>query len=241
MYIFPAIDVYDGKVVRLIKGDYGQMTVYSEDPAAVARSFREAGAQYLHCVDLQGARDGGTPNFETIQTIISQSGLRTQVGGGIRSPETIEKYLDAGAARVILGTAAVTEPLFLEHCVEEFCRDIAVGVDIKDGMVAVKGWTQTADMTGFAFCRRLSDLGVKTVICTDIAKDGMLGGTNLSLYRELSAAFHMDIIASGGVSTTEDIKNLASLGLYGAILGKALYTKAIDLSEAIQTAKGVFA
>ncbi|MCL2509162.1 MAG: 1-(5-phosphoribosyl)-5-[(5-phosphoribosylamino)methylideneamino]imidazole-4-carboxamide isomerase [Oscillospiraceae bacterium] len=237
MKIFPAIDLYEGKAVRLYKGDYSQMTVYSERPLEVAQGFRAQGAGYLHVVDLEGAKYGTTPNLETVSLLAKQSGLSVQVGGGIRSAETVKKYIDSGVARVILGTAAVTDPDFLADMVRGYGKKIAVGVDIRDGLVAIKGWTETTELTCFYFFEQLERIGVKTVICTDISKDGVLGGTNVELYRELSARFAMDVIASGGVSSLQDVRALADMNLYGAILGKALYTGNIHLAEAIEAAR----
>ena len=237
MELFPAIDLIGGCAVRLVKGDYTQKTVYSENPGEVARSFAAAGAKYLHVVDLEGAKDGGTPNLETIRNIVETGGLLVEVGGGIRSEEVIQKYLDAGVFRVILGTAAVQNPAFLEEMVKKYGEKIAVGVDIKDGMVAIKGWTEVSAESCFAFCEKLQKIGVKTIICTDISKDGLLSGTNLELYRELSEKFSVDIVASGGVTTLDDVKKLADMGLYGAILGKALYTGNIDLKAAVELTK----
>ena len=238
MELFPAIDLIGGCAVRLVKGDYAQKTVYSENPAEVARSFAEAGAKYLHVVDLEGAKDGGTPNLETIQNIVENGNLLVEVGGGIRSEEVIKKYLDAGVFRVILGTAAVQNPVFLEEMVQKYGEKIAVGVDIKDGMVAIKGWTEVSQESCFDFCEKLQKIGVKTIICTDISKDGLLSGTNLELYKELSKKFSVDIVASGGVTTLDDVKKLADMGMYGAILGKALYTGNIDLKSAVELTKG---
>lgn len=237
MELFPAIDLIGGCAVRLVKGDYAQKTVYSETPVEVARSFAEAGARYLHVVDLEGAKNGGTPNLETIKNIVETGGLLVEVGGGIRSEEVIKKYLDAGVFRVILGTAAVQEPAFLEEMVLKYGEKIAVGVDIKDGMVAIKGWTEVSCESCFDFCEKLQKIGVKTIICTDISKDGLLSGTNLELYKALSEKFSVDIVASGGVTTLEDVKKLSDMGLYGAILGKALYTGNIDLKAAVQLTK----
>lgn len=237
MELFPAIDLIDGCAVRLVKGDYAQKTIYSENPAEVARSFAAAGAKYLHVVDLEGAKDGGTPNLETIRTIVETGGLLVEVGGGIRSEEVIRTYLDAGVFRVILGTAAVENPAFLEEMVQKYGEKIAVGVDIKDGMVAIKGWTEVSAESCFAFCEKLQKIGVKTIICTDISKDGLLSGTNLELYQKLSETFSVDIVASGGVTTLEDVEKLENLGLYGAILGKALYTGKIDLQAAVALTK----
>ena len=238
MELFPAIDLIGGCAVRLVKGDYAQKTVYSDNPAEVAKSFAAAGAKYLHVVDLEGAKDGGTPNLETIKNIVENGGLLVEVGGGIRSEEVIQKYLDAGVFRVILGTAAVQNPAFLEDMVQKYGEKIAVGVDIKDGMVAIKGWTEVSAESCFDFCEKLQKIGVKTIICTDISKDGLLSGTNLELYKELSEKFSVDIVASGGVTTLDDVKKLADMGMYGAILGKALYTGNIDLKAAVELTKG---
>ena len=237
MRIFPAIDLYDGKAVRLFKGDYAQMTVYNDDPLAVVRDFAAAGATHVHLVDLEGARTGETPNFDIVRSIKAESGLFCEIGGGVRSHEVIRRYLDAGIDRVILGTAAVTESGFVEEAVREHGDKIAVGVDIRDGMVAVKGWTERSELEAFAFCEKMQKIGVKTLICTDISRDGAMQGTNLELYRTLSEKFAINIVASGGVSSLEDIKRLAAMELYGAIVGKAYYTGAISLREAIEVAK----
>ena len=234
MKLFPAIDLYDGKAVRLMRGEYDKMTVYNDNPPAQARIFKTAGAEYLHVVDLEGARDGTTPNFETARRLIGESGLHVEIGGGIRDRATIEKYVDAGVLRVILGTAAAGSPEFVREMTREFGGKIAVGVDIRDGFVAVKGWTELTDFRVYDFCTMMQDAGVQTIICTDISKDGLLSGTNMELYSELSRRLSIDIIASGGVSTTGDVKALRELGLYGCILGKALYTGGIDLAEAVR-------
>ncbi len=236
MKIFPAIDLYGGKAVRLYKGDYAQMTIYSDNPLSVALDFEKAGAKFMHLVDLEGAKTGGTPNVETIKSIVNSTNLFVEVGGGIRSLEVIKTYIDAGVSRVILGTAAVTNEEFLKTAVETYGDKIAVGVDIKDGFVAIKGWTEKSSIDAFDFCESLEKLGVKTIICTDISKDGAMQGANHNLYKELSQKFKIDFIASGGVSSIDDIKKLKSLNLYGAIVGKAYYTKAIDLKEAIGVA-----
>ena len=237
MKIFPAIDLYGGKAVRLFKGDYSKMTVYSENPLEVARDFEQKGAEFIHLVDLEGAKDGTTPNFETVKSIAENTRLFTEIGGGIRSMETVEKYLGAGVDRVILGTAAVENQDFLKAAVNKYGEKIAVGVDIKDGFVAVKGWTEASSYSCFDFCEKMRETGVKTLICTDISKDGAMQGTNRELYRELAEKFDIDIVASGGVSTLDDIKALKKLGLYGAIIGKAYYIGAIDLKEALEAAK----
>ncbi len=236
MHIFPAIDLYEGKAVRLFKGDYAQMTVYNDDSTAVAADFAACGAKHIHIVDLEGAREGTTPNLNTVCRIKARSGLFCEVGGGIRNMEVIARYMDAGIDRVILGTAAVTDEGFAAAAAAKYGDKIAVGVDIKDGFVAVKGWTEKSAYSAFDFCRKMQDVGIKTLICTDISRDGAMKGTNRELYRELSAQFSMQIIASGGVSTLEDVKALAAMDLYGAIIGKAYYTGAIDLREAIKVA-----
>ncbi|MBQ9197993.1 MAG: 1-(5-phosphoribosyl)-5-[Clostridia bacterium] len=236
MKLFPAIDLVQGKAVRLLKGDYAQMTVYSDDPAAVAQGFRAAGAEYLHMVDLEGARDGGTPNFDIVTRVIGQCGLHVEIGGGIRGLDVIEKYLNAGAFRVILGTAAVTDRAFLREAIKRYGPRVAVGVDVKDGFVAIKGWRETSAETLDSFCTELMHIGVETVICTDISKDGAMQGTNRELYQKLTQRYPMQFTASGGVSTLKDVRALREMGLYGAILGKALYTGAIDLKEAIEEA-----
>ena len=236
MNIFPAIDLYDGCAVRLIKGDYNQMQIYSNDPAAVAKQFEAAGAEYLHVVDLAGARDGNTPNLDTIRAITENTSLKVEVGGGIRSEEVIRTYLSAGVFRVILGTVAVTDPEFTKEMVSKYGEQIAVGVDIRDGFVAIKGWTETSSLSCREFCKSLSEIGVKTIICTDISRDGAMKGTNRELYQRLSETYDMDIVASGGVSSLDDVQALRAMDLYGAIIGKAYYTGAIDLRRAIEVA-----
>jgi len=237
MIIFPAIDLYDKKAVRLFKGDYNQMTVYSENPLEVAKGFKAAGAEYIHMVDLEGAKDGTTPNFDIVASVAKESGLRVEIGGGIRNEETVKKYIDSGVMRVILGTAALNDRAFLESVCKKYSDKIAVGADLKDGQVAVKGWLETSNVSGMDFLTQMQSLGVKTVICTDISRDGAMRGTNRELYKELSEKFSMDIVASGGVSTLDDVKALRKMDLYGAIVGKAIYTGDIDLMEAIEVAK----
>ena len=236
MLIYPAIDLFDGKAVRLYKGDYAQMTVYSDDPVSVALDFQNSGARWIHLVDLQGAKSGNTDNLSTIRAIQKATNLRCEVGGGIRNMETVETYLNAGIDRVILGTAAVTDDAFLREAVQRWGKKIAVGIDIKDGFVAIKGWTEKSLLTAEEFFRHVQSVGVRTCICTDISRDGAMQGANHALYHSLSQAYDMDIIASGGVSTLEDVKILARLGLHGAIIGKAYYTGAIDLKTAIEVA-----
>jgi len=235
--IFPAIDLYDKKAVRLLKGDYNQMTVYSENPCEIAKDFEENGATHIHIVDLEGAKTGGTPNIETVKEIVSRTSLFCEIGGGIRSMETVDKYIGAGIKRVILGTAAVENEDFVKECTDKYGDKIAVGVDIKDGYVAIKGWVEKSRFECFEFCEKMQNLGVKTLICTDISKDGAMMGTNHDLYRRLSEKFDIQIVASGGVSSMEDVKKLRELDIYGAIIGKAYYTGAISIKEAIEVAK----
>jgi len=233
MTIYPAIDIYGGKAVRLKRGDYEQMTVYSDDPASVARGFRDAGATALHIVDLEGARDGKPANFDIIKRIAVESGMDIQVGGGIRTVSEIEKYLAIGVRRVILGTAAVTAPGFIREMARVFGDAIAVSADINDGFIAIKGWTELSDKDAPGFCRHIGEIGVKTLICTDISKDGLLEGTNIELYRTLREELKIALIASGGITSIEEIQALSALGMDGAILGRALYEGNIDLAEAL--------
>ena len=236
MILLPAIDLYGGEAVRLYKGDYDRMTVYGHDPLSVARNFVSLGATHIHLVDLEGARDGTTPNLDIVTRIARETPLVTEIGGGIRCMQTVEKYLSAGVDRVILGTAAVTDPAFLREAVDSYGDRIAVGVDMRDGYVAIRGWTETADCTGLAFCRRMEEAGVRTLICTDISRDGAMKGTNRALYRALSEKFDIDLIASGGVSSMEDVEALAEMKLHGAIIGKAYYIGAVDLKQAVEAA-----
>ena len=233
MQIFPAIDLRGGQVVRLYQGDYDRETVYAADPCAVARSFLAAGARYLHVVDLDGAKDGTLANFDTIAAIVKQGGLYIEVGGGIRTEDRIRRYLDLGVGRCILGTIAVRDFDFTARMAQTYGDRIAVGVDARDGYVAVSGWKELSAERGVDFCRRLRDAGVKTVIYTDISRDGAEAGTNLDLYRELSEIQGLDITASGGVSSIEELKELQRIGTRAAILGKALYTGRLDLKTVI--------
>ena len=233
MLIYPAIDLYDKKAVRLFKGDYAQMTIYNDNPIEVAEDFKNCGATHIHLVDLEGAKAGTTPNFDVVKNIKESTGLFCEIGGGIRSMDTIDKYISAGIDRVILGTAAVTNEGFVEEAVNKYGDKIAVGVDIKDGFVAIKGWTEKSTSDAFDFCEKMQNIGVKTIICTDISKDGAMQGTNHELYRNLSEKFNINITASGGVSSIKDIEKLRVLDIYGAIIGKAYYTGAIDLTKAI--------
>ena len=237
MKIFPAIDLYDKKAVRLYKGDYAQMTVYSENPIEVARDFESAGAEFIHMVDLEGAKNGTTPNLDIVKDIANNTGLFVEIGGGIRSMETVKAYLENGVGRVILGTSAVTDEEFLLEAVKAYGEKIAVGADVKDGYIAIKGWVEKSQYSLEEFLSKMEKIGVKTIICTDISKDGAMKGTNLELYKSLNEKYSLDIIASGGVSTIDDIVALKGMDMYGAIIGKAYYTGAIDLREAIEVAK----
>lgn len=239
MNIFPAIDLYEKKAVRLFKGDYNQMTIYNDNPLSVALDFQEKGAKFIHLVDLEGAKYGTTPNIDVIKNIVDNTDLFTEIGGGIRSIETVDAYLSAGLDRVIIGTAAVTDEAFLKTALKKYQTpgQIAVGIDLLDGFVAIKGWTEKSQYKAEEFFNKMSSLGVTTVICTDISKDGAMKGVNMSLYKELAEKYSIDITASGGVTDINDIINLRKLDLYGAIIGKAYYTGAIDLREAIEVAK----
>ena len=236
MILFPAIDLYEKKAVRLYKGDYQNMTVYSENPMEIARDFETAGATHIHMVDLEGAKDGTTPNLSVVEQVAKGTSLFVEIGGGIRTMETVKRYLDAGVSRIILGTAAVRDEAFLREAVKAYPGMIAVGADVRDGYIAIKGWLETSGLTLEDFLGKMEDIGIRNVICTDISRDGAMRGTNLELYRELSRKYSMDITASGGVSTLEDIRQLRQMDLYGAIIGKAYYTGAIDLKEALEAA-----
>lgn len=235
MELFPAIDLLGGKAVRLFRGDYEQATVYSDAPLETAKSFKQSGARYLHLVDLDGARDGSAINVELIRRLVTESGLEVELGGGIRDMAALERYLSLGLMRAILGTAAVDNAAFLKHAVALYGEKIAVAVDVRDGFVATHGWQKTSAVSCFDFCQSLQDLGVKTVIVTDISKDGTMTGSSLELYEKLTARFTLDVIASGGVSSIDELRHLSAAGLKGAILGKALYTGAIDLAQALRS------
>lgn len=237
MKIFPAIDLYGGKAVRLFKGDYAQMTVYNDDPVSVARDFKAQGAEYIHVVDLEGAKTGIPAHVEIVKRIVQEADLFVEIGGGIRDMHTVDLYLSAGASRVILGTAAVTDEAFLKAALQKYGEKIAVGADIADGMVAIRGWVERSAYTAESFFEKMQGLGVKTVICTDISKDGAMKGANHALYKTLGEKFSVDIIASGGVSSLDDVRALAAANTYGAIIGKAYYIGAIDLRQAIEEAR----
>ena len=237
MKIFPAIDLYGKRAVRLYKGDYKEMTVYSDNPLEIALDFERCGAKFIHVVDLEGAKDGTTPNIDVIRDIVKNTSLFVEVGGGIRTIETLDRYFEIGVSRAILGTAAVNDEDFLRAAIAKHGDKIAVGADVKDGYIAIKGWIEKSEYTLDAFFEKMQSLGVKTVICTDISKDGAMRGTNLEMYRELSSKYNVNIVASGGVSTLLDVEELSKMKLYGAIIGKAYYTGAINLTDAIKVAE----
>ena len=237
MKLFPAIDLYDKKAVRLYKGDYNEMTVYSDDPVSVAFDFKAAGAEYIHVVDLEGAKSGTTPNVDVVRAIAEKTGLFVEIGGGIRSMEVLDKYFTSGVSRAIIGTAAVNDEDFLRAAIAKYGEKIAVGADVKDGYIAIKGWVEKSEYTLDDFFKKMQELGVKTIICTDISKDGAMRGTNLAMYSDLSKKYSLNIIASGGVSTIDDVRALAEMGMYGAIIGKAYYTGAIDLALALEVSR----
>ena len=237
MFIYPAIDLRGGKAVRLTKGDYNKMNVYNDEPLLQAQSFRNDGAKFLHLVDLDGAKEGTPVNFDTIRKIVENTDMFVEVGGGIRTIERVKEYLQLGVDRVIIGTAAITNFPFLLEALSLYGDKIAVGVDTKDGKISVNGWLETTDTDGVEFCEKLRDAGVKTVIYTDISKDGMLQGTNLEIYKRLNEIEGLGIIASGGISFEHEIEALNKMGIYGAILGKALYENKLDLKSALKICK----
>ncbi len=237
MIILPAIDLFDNKAVRLYKGDYAQMTVYNENPVAVAKQFEKAGAAWVHLVDLAGAKQGRPVHFNVVKDIVSQTGLQAEIGGGIRNMQTIDAYIQAGAARVIIGTAAVQDEEFLKAAINKYGDKIAVGADVADGKIAIKGWLEKSAYSLDEFLQKMVALGVKTIICTDVSKDGAMKGANVQLYKTLTEKYPLQVIASGGVSSIDDVRALAKDNVYGAIIGKAYYIGAIDLQQAIQVAK----
>ena len=237
MLIYPAIDLFSGKAVRLFKGDYAQMTVYNENPEEVALDFLKSGATHIHLVDLEGAKTGETPNLPTVVKIKKATGLFCEIGGGIRNMQTVDKYVNVGADRIILGTSAVSDKAFLKEAIKEFGTKIAIGVDARDGIVSISGWTEQSGISALDFIGEMLGMGIDTVICTDISKDGALSGTNTELYKEILSRYTLKLIASGGVTTIQDVVDLNAIGCYGAILGKAIYNGNIDLSEAIASAR----
>ncbi len=237
MMIFPAVDLIGGKAVRLKQGDYGKMTVFGDDPVAAAKKFGEQGAEFLHVVDLDGAKDGGRPNEEVIKRIIKETALKVEVGGGVRDEESVTTYLDAGAYRVILGTAAAENESFTREMCAKYGERIVVGADARDGVIAVRGWLQSSGEELFDFVKRMGSLGVGTVIVTDISRDGEKKGANLDLYRKMAAELPVGIVASGGIASVANIKALAAAGVCGAILGRALYAGEITLADALEAAE----
>ena len=237
MEIFPAIDLYDNKAVRLFKGDYAQMTVYSDNPVSVAKDFEKQGAKYIHMVDLAGAKEGKPLHLAIVKQVAQETGLFIEIGGGIRNMQSVDAYITAGAKRVIIGTSAVENQSFLQEAIAKHGDKIAVGADVKDGKIAVKGWLEKSAYDLDEFLQKMQDYGVKTVICTDVSKDGAMKGANIELYKHISQKFNMQVVASGGVSSIENIKELKASGAYGAIVGKAYYIGAVSLSEAIEVAK----
>ncbi len=237
MVIFPAIDLVDGQVVRLYQGDYNQKQVFGSNPLEFAKDFEAQGAEYLHLVDLDGAKLGTPKNFAIVKQITQNTSLFVELGGGIRDEETVEQCFAAGVGRVILGTAALKNPEFTKKMVRQYPEKIAIGVDARDGKVAIEGWLATSEVDSVSFCKEMQELGVKYIIYTDISRDGAEKGTNLAIYETLSAIEGLQITASGGVSSLQDVVALQKMNLYAAILGKALYTGAVNLGQAIQTAK----
>ncbi len=237
MKILPAIDIFEKKAVRLFKGDYNQMTVYGT-PVEIAKGFEQKGASYIHLVDLEGARVGEPSNIETVSAVINSVNVPCEIGGGIRNINTVEKYVNVGADRIILGTSAVSDKAFLKQAISEFGKKIAVGVDARDGIVSISGWTEQSGIPTIEFIGEMLSLGIDTIICTDISKDGALSGTNTDLYKEILSKYELNLIASGGVTSIEDIRQLCECGTYGAILGKAIYNGNIKLEEAIAVGEG---
>ena len=237
MILFPAIDILGTKAVRLYKGDYNKVTVYSDRPWEFAEDFVKKGCTAIHIVDLDGARTGETINIHIVKRISEVKGLYSEIGGGIRNMETVERYLDAGVSRVILGTAALKDPVFLKEAVRKHGSKIAVGVDLKDGKVAVQGWLETSEKDGIEFLKDLEEIGVESVIVTDISRDGAMKGTNVDLYKRIKNEVSLKVTASGGVSSLLDIKALKALDIYGAIIGKAYYTGDIKLEDALEACR----
>ena len=237
MVILPAIDIKDGECVRLLKGDFGTVEKVAEDPLQTAWSFEAAGAQWIHMVDLDGAKSGGLVNQEIFLTVASETHLQVEVGGGIRTMESVDFYLSRGISRVILGSAALSDPQLVRQAVERYGERIAVGIDAKDGMVAAEGWLEESKVHYLELAKKMEEIGVKYIVFTDISKDGTLAGPNLVQLEAISQAVSCEIIASGGIKSLEDIRTLRSRGLYGAICGKSLYRGTLDLREAVQAAE----
>ncbi|MBQ2614152.1 MAG: 1-(5-phosphoribosyl)-5-[Clostridia bacterium] len=233
MRLYPAIDMIDGKCVRLVQGDYRKKTTFSEDPLAVALRWQEEGGDLIHLVDLDGAKSGDMPNFDIVCRIASELQIPIEIGGGIRDMHAVEKYLEHGVERVILGTAAIKNPDFVKEAVKEYGKRIVVGIDAKDGMVAISGWEEVSKVSALSLAKQMEQLGVATLIYTDIATDGMLKGPNFTAMQEMAEYVALDVVASGGVSSLKDLERLSKTGVEGAIIGKALYTGHIKLPEAV--------
>lgn len=237
MRIYPAIDIKDGKCVRLFKGRFDDMTIYGDDPAAMAKKWESLGGEYIHVVDLDGALKGHGVNAEVIKKICQSVNVPVQTGGGIRTMEDIEYKLSCGIERVIIGTKAVTDAEFVKRAVDKYKEKIVIGIDAKDSMVAIEGWEQVSDFTAVDFAKKMENIGVQTIVYTDIATDGTLAGPNVSAMSEMAKAVKINIIASGGIGSNEHISSLIPTGVEGVIVGKALYTDKVDLSKAIQMCK----
>ena len=237
MRIYPAIDIIDGACVRLVQGDYSQKTKFADNPVEIAKKFESCGAEFIHLVDLDGARCGTMPNFPLVCEIAKSVSIPVEIGGGIRDMQAVSKYLENGVYRVIIGTSAISNPEFVKEAVSKYKDRIVVGIDAKDGYVATNGWESVSKITALELAKQMEEIGVKTIIYTDIATDGMLKGPNLEAMKEMSEAVSLDVVASGGVSCLEDIKNLKDCGVEGVIVGKAIYTKKVSLSEAIKIAE----
>ena len=238
MYILPAIDILDGKAVRLAKGDYAKVTVYNDDPVEQAKAFEDAGATWLHMVDLDGAKSGNADNIATVERILANTSLKVEVGGGLRSMEVLARLADAGAARMVLGTALVRDPEFAQAAIQEYGDALAAGIDAKGGEVAVAGWTEGSGLSAHDLAARMAALGYRHIVYTDIARDGMQTGIDAEAYERMASAFGHPVIASGGVAGIDDIRNLAAAGnaIEGVIAGRAIYEGALDLREAIAVA-----
>ena len=238
MHIFPAIDILDGKAVRLMQGDYSRQEIFGADPVEFALQFTSEGARHLHVVDLNGAKEGKPVNFESIKRILEATGVFVEYGGGIRNEATVSTLLEIGVSRVILGTSALKDKEFTKKMLQVYKEHIAIGVDARDQKVAIDGWTSTTEIDSVDFCKEMKDIGATCIIYTDISKDGTLKGTNLSVYERISQIEDIHLVASGGISSLYEIEQLKVMGIYAAILGKAIYTNHIDLKEAIRIAEG---
>ncbi|MBD5132990.1 MAG: 1-(5-phosphoribosyl)-5-[(5-phosphoribosylamino)methylideneamino]imidazole-4-carboxamide isomerase [Clostridiales bacterium] len=236
MILLPAIDMKDGRCVRLKKGEFSTVSQVADNAMETAKAFAAAGAKWIHMVDLDGARGGARQNFPIISEVIRQSGLLVELGGGIKTCEDVDAVAEAGVARMVIGSAAVTNPQVVDYAVEQYGDRVAVGIDCLDGRVRTAGWERDSGLSGLDLARRMEEKGVKTLIYTDIATDGMLSGPSFDQLAALQKAVRCNIVASGGVTTIDDVKRLRDMGLYGAIIGKAYYAGTLDLAEAIREA-----